>query len=120
MIVASPCAVVLATMPPLLASIANAGRNGVLVKSAEAMERLGTTTLVAIDKTGTLTDGVPRVADVRVLPGARLDQTALVGLAGAVERPSEHPRPGRSSRPPAVRRIVCHPWPGSPRRPGGV
>lgn len=59
MIVASPCAVVLATMPPLLAAIANAGRHGVLAKSAIVMEQLGTTTRIAFDKTGTLT-AVPR------------------------------------------------------------
>ena len=51
MIVASPCAVVLATMPPLLSAIANAGRHGVLVKSAIVMEQLATITQVAFDKT---------------------------------------------------------------------
>ena len=55
MIVASPCAVVLATMPPLLAAIANAGRHGVLAKSAVVMEQLGAITQLAFDKTGTLT-----------------------------------------------------------------
>ncbi|GAA1883708.1 hypothetical protein GCM10009814_12420 [Lapillicoccus jejuensis] len=75
MIVASPCAVVLATMPPLLAAIASAGRRGVLVKSAVVMERLGTTTRVAFDKTGTLTRGTPRVEDVEVLPGAAWSRT---------------------------------------------
>lgn len=60
MIVASPCAVVLATMPPLLSAIANAGRHGVLVKSAVAMERLGEIDTAALDKTGTLTEGTPR------------------------------------------------------------
>lgn len=94
MIVASPCAVVLATMPPLLAAIANAGRHGVLVKSAVVMEQLGTTTRVAFDKTGTLTHGVPWVAEIRVLPGARqlgLGQNDLLGLAASVESMSEHP-----------------------------
>ncbi|WP_037666692.1 HAD-IC family P-type ATPase, partial [Streptomyces afghaniensis] len=67
MIVASPCAVVLATMPPLLSAIANAGRHGVLVKSAVVMERLGQIDAVALDKTGTLTEGSPRVTDVRPL-----------------------------------------------------
>lgn len=62
MIVASPCAVVLATMPPLLAAIANAGRHGVLVKSAVVMEQLGAATRVAFDKTGTLTRGTPELA----------------------------------------------------------
>ncbi|MFJ8533756.1 heavy metal translocating P-type ATPase [Streptomyces sp. NPDC093591] len=91
MIVASPCAVVLATMPPLLSAIANAGRHGVLVKSAVAMERLGQVDAVALDKTGTLTEGTPRVTDVRPLPGCGLDEEALLTLAAAAEHPSEHP-----------------------------
>ncbi|MFD5480546.1 heavy metal translocating P-type ATPase [Streptomyces hawaiiensis] len=91
MIVASPCAVVLATMPPLLSAIANAGRHGVLVKSAVVMERLGQVDAVALDKTGTLTEGSPRVTDVRPLPGSGLDENELLTLAAAAERPSEHP-----------------------------
>src|SRR5690606_27586489 len=70
MIVASPCAVVLATMPPLLAAIANAGRHGVLVKSAVVMEQVGRTGAVAFDKTGTLTRGELRVTEVRPAPRA--------------------------------------------------
>ena len=91
MIVASPCAVVLATMPPLLASIANAGRHGVLVKSAVVMEQAGSTTRVAFDKTGTLTEGTPRLAEIAVLPGAGLDRDEVLALAAAAENPSEHP-----------------------------
>ncbi|MFD8227272.1 heavy metal translocating P-type ATPase [Streptomyces massasporeus] len=91
MIVASPCAVVLATMPPLLSAIANAGRHGVLVKSAVVMERLGQADAVALDKTGTLTEGSPRVTDVRPLPGSALAEGELLTLAAAAERPSEHP-----------------------------
>ncbi|MGY0496967.1 heavy metal translocating P-type ATPase [Nocardia sp. FBN12] len=91
MIVASPCAVVLATMPPLLAAIANAGRHGVLVKSAVVMEQLGTTTRVALDKTGTLTLGTPELADIRVLPGGPLSEEQVLRLAAAAEHPSEHP-----------------------------
>ncbi|WP_435875609.1 heavy metal translocating P-type ATPase [Nonomuraea jabiensis] len=91
MIVASPCAVVLATMPPLLSAIANAGRHGVLIKSAVVMERLGQIDAVALDKTGTLTEGAPRVTDIRPLPGAGLDADALLALAAAAEHPSEHP-----------------------------
>jgi P-type E1-E2 ATPase len=91
MIVASPCAVVLATMPPLLAAIANAGRHGVLVKSAVVMEQLGTTTRVAFDKTGTLTRGTPEVADIRPLPGTRFSEAQILRLAAATEHPSEHP-----------------------------
>ncbi|MBQ1093000.1 heavy metal translocating P-type ATPase [Streptomyces sp. B93] len=91
MIVASPCAVVLATMPPLLSAIANAGRHGVLVKSAVAMERLGEIDTAALDKTGTLTEGAPEVTDVRPLPGSGLDADGLLALAAAAEHPSEHP-----------------------------
>ncbi|WP_406528780.1 heavy metal translocating P-type ATPase [Streptomyces sp. I8-5] len=91
MIVASPCAVVLATMPPLLSAIANAGRHGVLIKSAVVMERLGQIDAVALDKTGTLTEGTPRVTDIRPLPAPGLTEDALLSLAAAAEHPSEHP-----------------------------
>ena len=91
MIVASPCAVVLATMPPLLSAIANAGRHGVLVKSAVVMEQLGTVDQVAFDKTGTLTEGTPRVAEVRTPPRCGIDRRELLRLAASAERPSEHP-----------------------------
>lgn len=90
MIVASPCAVVLATMPPLLAVIANAARHGVLVKSAAALQRLADTTVVALDKTGTLTTGSPRLAAViAVAPG--FGGPAVLALAAAAEYGSEHP-----------------------------
>ncbi|MBY4128025.1 heavy metal translocating P-type ATPase [Rhodococcus fascians] len=88
MIVASPCAVVLATMPPLLAAMATAGRNGVLVKSAVAMEQLRSIDTVAFDKTGTLTVGTPRVECVDTL-GA-LDEAEALRLAAAAEYRSEH------------------------------
>ncbi|GAA2773156.1 heavy metal translocating P-type ATPase [Saccharopolyspora taberi] len=89
MIVASPCAVVLATMPPLLSAIANAGRHGVLVKSAIAMERLGEVERVALDKTGTLTEGTPVVTAVR--PAAGHDADDVLALAAGAENLSEHP-----------------------------
>ena len=83
MIVASPCAVVLATMPPLLSAIATAGRHGVLVKSAVAMEHLATVDTVAFDKTGTLTAGRPAVV------AAPPDD--VLAAAAAAEQFSEHP-----------------------------
>ncbi|MGI9156764.1 MAG: heavy metal translocating P-type ATPase [Marmoricola sp.] len=89
MIVASPCAVVLATMPPLLATIANAGRHGVLIKSAVALEELGTVDLVAFDKTGTLTVGTPRVDRIEAVAG--WETTSVLRYAAAAEHPSEHP-----------------------------
>ena len=83
MIVASPCALVLATMPPLLSAIATAGRHGVLVKSAVAMEHLATVDTVAFDKTGTLTTGAPRVVTA--------PSRDILRSAAAAERYSEHP-----------------------------
>ncbi|MFE2383929.1 heavy metal translocating P-type ATPase [Streptomyces misionensis] len=91
MIVASPCAVVLATMPPLLSAIANAGRHGVLVKSAVVMERLGQVDAVALDKTGTLTEGTPRTTEIRPLAASGLTEDEVLRLAAAAEHPSEHP-----------------------------
>ncbi|MCU1670566.1 MAG: putative cation-transporting ATPase, partial [Blastococcus sp.] len=91
MIVASPCALVLATMPPLLSAIANAGRYGVLVKSAVVMEQLADTSAVALDKTGTLTTGRPTVVAVRPLPAGPCDEDDLLALAASAEAPSEHP-----------------------------
>ncbi|GAA1990901.1 heavy metal translocating P-type ATPase [Nocardiopsis rhodophaea] len=100
MIVASPCAIVLATMPPLLAAMATAGRNGVLVKNAVAMERLAATSVVAFDKTGTLTAGRPQVEDIRLIDpdgqerrasGGYRTETEVLRAAAAAEHPSEHP-----------------------------
>ncbi|ULL11131.1 cadmium-translocating P-type ATPase [Mycobacterium liflandii] len=90
MIVASPCAVVLATMPPLLSAIANAGRHGVLVKSAIVVEHLADTGVVALDKTGTLTFGLPQLAIVEPL-SADVGSKKLLQLAAAAEQSSEHP-----------------------------
>ncbi|MFI1186101.1 heavy metal translocating P-type ATPase [Streptomyces californicus] len=91
MIVASPCAVVLSTMPPLLSAIANAGRHGVLAKSAVVIERLGQIDAVALDKTGTLTEGTPHVTDIQPAPASGLDGDELLTLAAAAEHSSEHP-----------------------------
>jgi cobalt/nickel-transporting P-type ATPase D len=90
MIVASPCAVVLATMPPLLSAIANAGRHGVLVKSAVVVEQLADTSIVALDKTGTLTCGMPRLTTIEPLR-TDLDGLRVLQLAAAAEQFSEHP-----------------------------
>lgn len=90
MIVASPCAVVLATMPPLLSAIANAGRHGVLVKSAVAMEHLADTTVVAFDKTGTLTTGAPQLTTVAPVD-VGFDGNDVLRMAAAAEHFSEHP-----------------------------
>jgi cation-transporting P-type ATPase D len=81
---------VLATMPPLLSAIANAGRHGVLVKSAVAMEHLADATVVAIDKTGTLTTGTPRLTSVVPLSNQQMDGDGLLRIAAGAEQFSEH------------------------------
>ncbi len=90
LVVASPCAVVLATPATLLAALARGARGGVLIKGGKHLERLATLRAVAFDKTGTLTLGQPRV--VEVLPW-RPGETAehVLGLAASVEALSEHP-----------------------------
>ncbi|GAB6903163.1 heavy metal translocating P-type ATPase [Kineosporia succinea] len=103
MIVASPCAVVLSSMPPLLAAIANAGRHGVLIKSAVVMERLGSTTRVAFDKTGTLTHGSPVLTAIR--PLGALSELEVLRLAAAVEHGSEHPLARAVARQAQERRV---------------
>ncbi|MEU4312357.1 heavy metal translocating P-type ATPase [Nocardia sp. NPDC024068] len=126
MIVASPCAVVLSTMPPLLAALANAGRHGVLVKSAVAMERLGATTRIVFDKTGTLTRGTPEVAEICCLD-AEISEDALLRSAGGAELPSEHPLAAaivraartRHSRLPVAAEFTAHPGRGVTARVDG-
>ena len=110
LIVASPCAVVLSTMPPLLASIANAGRHGVLVKSATALEDIGRVDTVAFDKTGTLTEGRPELSGVHPAAGTSADE--LLRLAAAAERHSEHPL-GRAIADAAEARGLTVPEPAS-------
>ncbi|MEJ8279584.1 heavy metal translocating P-type ATPase [Pseudonocardia spirodelae] len=88
MIVASPCAIVLATMPPLLAAVAVAGRRGTLVKDVTVLEALAEVDTVVLDKTGTLTTGRPQVVSVTPLGGR--DADGLLALAGAAEAGSEH------------------------------
>jgi heavy metal translocating P-type ATPase len=119
MIVASPCAVVLATMPPLLAAVANAGRHGVLAKSAVVMEQLGATTQIAFDKTGTLTRGVPALAEIRCTD-PQFNDDELLRLAAAAEHPSEHPLAaaivraahGRGLQLPIAEEFTAHPGRG--------
>lgn len=89
LVVASPCALVISTPASILSALANAARNGVLVKGAAHLENIGVARVVAFDKTGTLTVGEPRVVDVVAVPGVQNRQ--LLEIAAAAERSSEHP-----------------------------
>ncbi len=91
LVAASPCALVLGTPAAVLSGLAQAARNGVLIKGGAHLENLGRITRIAFDKTGTLTFGKPRVTDVWSHPGSGLDPAELLTLAAAVERHSAHP-----------------------------
>jgi heavy metal translocating P-type ATPase len=88
LVVACPCALILATPAAVLAATARLARRGVLIKGGAALERLARADAFAFDKTGTLTEGRPELGDVVALPGWDAD---VLRLAAAVERPSEHP-----------------------------
>lgn len=89
LVASSPCALALGTPSAVLAGIAQAARNGVLVKGGAHLENLGTLRAIAFDKTGTLTMGEPRVTDLVPAPG--VDGDELLAVAAAVERHSQHP-----------------------------
>ncbi len=89
LIIACPCALGLATPVALVTGIGRGAQAGVLVKDAAALERLTAATTVLIDKTGTLTEGKPRVVAISPAPG--VTETELLALAAAAEASSEHP-----------------------------
>jgi len=89
MVVFCPCALVLATPTAIMAAIGQATKHGVIIKSGEALERMGGVDTIAFDKTGTLTCGRLAVSDV--LPMTDMTPDALLVLAASAERLSEHP-----------------------------
>jgi Zn2+/Cd2+-exporting ATPase len=89
LVAASPCALGLAIPSAVLAAIARAGQNGVLIKGGAALQHLGNVRAVAFDKTGTLTEGRPRLVDV--VPSAGVHEAVLLATAVALERHSDHP-----------------------------
>ncbi len=89
LIIACPCALGLATPMSIMVGVGRGAREGVLVKNAESLETLEKVDTIVLDKTGTLTEGRPRV--VRILPRPGLDEAGLLQLAAAVEAQSEHP-----------------------------
>jgi len=91
LIIACPCALGLATPMSVMVAVGRGARAGVLVKNAEALETLAKVDVLALDKTGTLTEGKPRVAGVAVLEGSGFTKDDLLWLAASVERGSEHP-----------------------------
>jgi Cu+-exporting ATPase len=91
LIIACPCALGLATPMSIMVAVGRGAHAGVLVRNAEALETLAKVDTLVVDKTGTLTEGKPRVASVQVFEGAALSKDALLSLTASVEKLSEHP-----------------------------
>ena len=89
LIIACPCALGLATPMSIMVGVGRGAEMGVLVKNAEALERLEKVDTLVVDKTGTLTEGRPVVTAIVAAPG--FDETSILRLAASVERASEHP-----------------------------
>ena len=90
LIIACPCALGLATPTSIMVGTGKGAEAGVLFRNAEALERLGSVRAIVIDKTGTLTEGKPRVTDI-VLATDAYTEDQVIGLVAAAERGSEHP-----------------------------
>ena len=89
LIIACPCALGLATPTAIMVGTGKGAENGILIKSAEALQRAQKTHIVVFDKTGTLTKGKPEVTDI--LPGKGFSEKDLLMYAGVAEKRSEHP-----------------------------
>ena len=89
LIIACPCALGLATPMSIMVGVGRGAQAGVLIKNAEALERMEKIDTLVTDKTGTLTEGKPKVVAVKPAPG--FDETKVLQLAASVERGSEHP-----------------------------
>ncbi|MCI0346241.1 MAG: HAD-IC family P-type ATPase, partial [Chloroflexi bacterium] len=90
LIIACPCALGLATPTSIMVATGKGAEAGILFRSAEALERLGSVREVVLDKTGTLTEGKPRVTDV-IRADDAFDEDALLAIVASAERGSEHP-----------------------------
>ena len=89
LIIACPCALGLATPMSIMVGVGRGAQAGVLIKNAELLERMEKVDTLVVDKTGTLTEGRPKV--VAVVPAEGLDENEVLRLAAGVERASEHP-----------------------------
>ncbi len=90
LVIACPCALGLATPTAIIVGVGKGAENGILIKNAEALEKLNSADTVVFDKTGTITRGIPKVTDVESFDDKTSDQ-AMLALAAGVEKNSEHP-----------------------------
>ena len=92
LVISCPCALGLATPVAITVATGKAAEKGILVKSAASLELMGRIDTVVLDKTGTVTEGKPRVTDLLCAPG--VDENTLLAAAASLEKPSEHPLAG--------------------------
>ena len=107
LVISCPCALGLATPVAITVATGKAAERGVLVKSAASLELMGRVDTVVLDKTGTVTEGKPRVTDV--LCAAGMDESALLSAAASLEKPSEHPLAGAIVAEAETRKLTLHP-----------
>jgi Cu+-exporting ATPase len=107
LIIACPCALGLATPMSIMVGVGRGAERGVLIKNAEALERMEKIDTLVIDKTGTLTEGKPKV--VAVLPAEGFDEPEVLRLAASVERGSEHPLAAAIVQAAAARKLALSP-----------
>jgi Cu+-exporting ATPase len=91
LIIACPCALGLATPMSIMVGVGRGAKEGILIKNAEVLETMEKVTMLIVDKTGTLTEGRPRLTEIEVTEESQLDEQTLLALAAAVESNSEHP-----------------------------
>jgi len=91
LIIACPCALGLATPMSIMVAVGRGAHAGVLVRNAEALETLAKVDTLIVDKTGTLTEGKPRVTRINVFAGNNFTDDSLLSIAASLERSSEHP-----------------------------
>ena len=89
LVISCPCALGLATPVAIMVGSGSGAKNGILFKTAQSLEEAGKVEIVALDKTGTITSGEPRVTDI--LPTGDVEESRLLSLANALEANSEHP-----------------------------
>jgi Cu+-exporting ATPase len=107
LIIACPCALGLATPMSIMVGVGRAASLGILIKNAEALERMERVDTLVVDKTGTLTEGKPKV--VALAPAADFDEATLLRFAASIERASEHPVAAAIATAATERRIAALP-----------
>ena len=117
LVVSCPCALGLATPTAIMVGTGRGASNGILIKSAESLEMLGKAQTVVLDKTGTVTEGRPRVTDIISIG---ITEEELLQVAASVEKPSEHPLSVAIGQAAEERELALSPVTDFTAVPGGI